>query len=245
MKHYLFAFFMIMATAVFSQKADTSKKVIPAPSKFKKNFKYKFVTDGIAAEGKVIRTEFLYADSTIEFGTHPRFEYGEQNGQLAEREYYTDLLTNIFPKNKFYGLIFGVAEKSNLRAINTRIQAGGGVGVHLVRTPNSQLSITNAIIYENTDFDNKTDIETVRNSIRVKGKHILIAKKLTFVHLSLYQPSLNDAENYRWSSSIALEVPFIEKIKFRMGLDNNYDNIVAEGKKNNDIRFTVGIAIGN
>ncbi len=244
-------------------KKDTLKenvpikpKIVPLTKKqrFNKNFKYKIALDGTLMTGNVerklgvFRTDIAHIDSVFEFAMSPRFAYGEQNGKLAEREYYTDLTAILFPKNKVYALAFGILEQSNLRAIQFRSQAGAGIGFHIFNKPNNMLSITNVIIHEKTDFQDDTKKETIelaRNSTRLKGKHTLISKKLVFSHVSFMQPSITDIKNLRWNTLLTLEVPITNILRFRVTYERFYESVVVNNRKNNDTRLVVGLALAN
>lgn len=212
-------------------------------------FKYKIALNASFSEGNVSRrlvnwqNEFAYSDSTLELATNPRYVYGIQNGQNAENELYTDLILNLFPKNVLYVLGFGTVEKSNLRSIDVRQQYGGGLGLHLIRKPKNIFSITNALIYEKTDFEENQTIETFRNSTRIKGKHLLFKDKLIITHLSFFQPSLQNQKNYRWSNLVNFDIPFTKHLSFQIVFENTYESIVAEGRKNNDSRLMFGFSI--
>ena len=222
--------------------------------RFNKNFKYKIVLDGTLMTGNVerklgvFRAEMAHIDSVFEFAMSPRVAYGEQDGKLAEREYYTDLTAILFPKNKVYMLSFGILEQSNLRAIQFRSQIGGGIGFHIFQKPNNALSVTNVIIHEKTDFQDDTKkqtIELARNSTRLKGKHTLIPKKLVFSHVTFMQPSITDIKNLRWNTLLTLEVPITSIIRFRITYERFYESVVVNNRKNSDTRLVVGFALAN
>ena len=247
---------MAQDTTKITKKDTLKPKIVPLTKKqlFKKNFKYKIALDGTLMTGNVerklgiFRTDIAHIDSVFEFAMSPRFAYGEQNGKLAEREYYTDLTAILFPKNKIYALAFGILEQSNLRAIQFRSQAGGGIGFHIFQKPNNLLSITNVIIHEKTDFQDDTKkptIELARNSTRLKGKHTLVAKKLTFSHVSFLQPSITDIKNLRWNTLLTLEVPITNSFRFRVTYEQFYESNVVNNRKNSDTRLVVGLALAN
>ena len=65
----------------------------------------------------------------VKIGTYPYFCYGEQNGQVTEREWFADVHLQLWHKKRFYGMAFGSVESSNLRRIDFRYLTGGGVGL--------------------------------------------------------------------------------------------------------------------
>lgn len=223
------------------------KKVSP----LKKITKYSLSAEGFFSRGNVERNLITTRASLsinpewVEFEINPRYSYGDQNGVVAERDFFSDIHLSLFPKHTFYGLSFGIAEVSNLRNIELRWLSGIGLGIHILHKPNAYFSITNALIYESTTFVEDEEILTVRNSMRFKGKYSFFQKKLSFRHVIFIQPSLQDADNYRWNANFKLELPLTKYFGITSNLDSSYESIVAEGKKNNDTRWTIGFVLKN
>jgi hypothetical protein len=215
------------------------------------SLQYRFIGDGTFARGNVNRTlmvlraEITYNGPIVTLTTNPRFTYGKQNGVLAERDTYVDLFIDIYKKRKVYGFGLATIETSNLRGIELRQLAGGGAGFRLLQNKQNTLSLTNAIIYESTDFRERPTITTLRNSTRLKGKHSLFQNKIRFNHITFFQPSLTDISNVRWNTLLSVELPLSKWITFRSSFENSFESKVEPTRKQNDSRFTFGISIGN
>ncbi len=212
---------------------------------------YRLAGDGSFSRGNVnrslavLRAEVTYDGPVVSLATHPRFTYGEQNGMLAERDLYVDLFVDLYKKRKVYTFGLGTLETSNLRGIRLRQLAGAGVGWRLVETGRNQVSLTNAVIYESTNFRERATLSTLRNSTRLKGRHSFLADKVRLTHLTFLQPSLYDFSNLRWSTIISLEMPLSKWATFRTSFENTFESVVEATRKRNDSRLTVGFSVGN
>ena len=212
---------------------------------------YRFIGDGNFTTGNVnrsllvLRAEVIFQGPDVNISTNPRFTYGKQNRLLAERDTYVDLIVDVFKKKKVYVFGLGTIERSNLRRINWRRLAGAGVGFRLLQKEKHDLSLTNAVIYESTDFEERPTLTTVRNSTRLKGRHSFLDDRMRLTHITFVQPALNDFSNLRWNTLISLEIPLNRWISMRGSFENSYESVVEATRKNNDSRITFGIAIGN
>ncbi|RDC62026.1 DUF481 domain-containing protein [Adhaeribacter pallidiroseus] len=212
---------------------------------------YRFIGDGNFTRGNVnrsllvLRAEITLQGPAVNISTNPRFTYGKQNRLLAERDTYVDLIVDVFKKKKVYVFGLGTIERSNLRRINWRRLAGAGVGFRLVQKERHNVSLTNAVIYESTDFQERPTLTTVRNSTRLKGRHSFLDDRMRLTHITFVQPALNNFSNLRWNTLISLEIPLNRWISMRGSFENSYESVVEATRKNNDSRITFGIAIGN
>ncbi|WP_149243341.1 DUF481 domain-containing protein [Dyadobacter sp. 32] len=213
--------------------------------------RYRFTGDGNFARGNVNRTvmvlraELLFTGPVISIVTNPRFTYGKQNGILAERDSYGDLFVDVFKKRRTYLFGLGILENSNLRRIDLRKMAGAGLGFRVLNTKTNNLTLTNAIVYESTNFREKATVTTARNSFRVKGKHAFLQDKIRLNHITFMQPSLSDMCNLRWNTIVSVELPLNKYVTLRTSFENFYESVVETSRKRNDSRLTFGVAIGN
>lgn len=216
-----------------------------------KGLKYKVTADGMLSQGNVertlviLRTDFSYANQAIDVSTHPRFTYGKQNGIVAERDFFGDLNISLYDQHTVYGFGIGIVETSNLRGIELRSLGGLGIGFRVIKKENHKFSITNALMYESTTFIPDTTIQTLRSSLRLKGDHYFFNKKAKLTHISFFQPSLLNINNIRANTTITLEIPLSRMLSIRTSFEDSYESIVRGERKQNDSRWTFGIAIGN
>ncbi|MCF0069027.1 DUF481 domain-containing protein [Dyadobacter sp. CY261] len=239
---------LVPADSLIAPKPDTATK---PPRVLIDTIRYRFAGDGNFTRGNVnrslmvLRAELIFGGPLINIATNPRFTYGEQNGILAERDSYVDLFVDVFKKHKTYVFGLAVLETSNLRRIDIRQMAGAGIGYRVFRTKSHDLTLTNAILYESTNFFEKSTVTTVRNSFRVKGKHSFLSDKFRFNHLTFIQPALNDLSNTRWNTILSVELPLNKWMALRTSFENSYESVVETGRKRNDSRITFGISVGN
>jgi len=225
-----------------------TKQAIQIPP-LRRIFKYNIALTGTLNSGNVnrallaFRSEFSWAGRLIELDLRPRFAYGQQNKQLAEREPYIDALLNFFHKQKVYGFLATNMEASNLRGITLRWLGGAGIGWHIIKTNKVKLSLTNLLLYEGTDFITGTDILLWRNSTRLKGQYGLFNNRLTLKHWFYWQPSFTN-ENFRWNGIISVEFPIYKNVQFRINLEDVYESIVPKGRKNEDRTLSFGLNFG-
>lgn len=239
---------VLPADSVTAVKPDTS---LQKPSVLIDTIRYRFIGDGNFTRGNVnrslmvLRAELVFGGPVINIATNPRFTYGKQNGVLAERDSYVDLFVDVFKKRKTY--VFGLAalETSNLRRIKLRQMVGAGIGYRVARNKKNDLSLTDAILYESTDFVEIKTVTTIRNSFRIKGKHSFLQDKFRFNHLTFIQPALNDFSNVRWNTILSLELPLNKWVTLRTSFENSYESVVEATRKRNDSRITFGISVGN
>ena len=213
------------------------------------SYHLRFTADGTANSGNVNRI-LLQLTGAIDYdlskrfklSTNPSYIYGRQNGTLNEREWFGDLRTTFNYDKRFYYLAFGSLEKSNLRKIRLRFTAAAGVGYKLINKPLYYLSITDVLLQENTDFLELSDIHVLRNSARVFGEYYMGKdKRWSISHTLFYQPALNQKGNVRWSASLNIQVRVTSAVSLRTTLFNSYESVVAPTRKNNDLRWTMGL----
>jgi hypothetical protein len=258
-----FLFFVVFVSASAQDAPRDSVKILPADSvvapkpdttlrkpRLIEEIRYRLIGDGNFTRGNVnrslmvLRAELTFSGPLINIATNPRFTYGKQNGLLAERDSYVDLFADVFKKRKTYLFGLGALETSNLRRIDLRVMAGAGVGLRLLQSEFHDLSLTDAVLYESTDFYEKARVTTIRNSFRIKGKHAFAEKKVIFNHLTFIQPALNDFSNVRWNTILSVELPVNKWVTLRTSFENSYESVVEATRKRNDSRITFGVAIG-
>ncbi|HYF04248.1 MAG TPA: DUF481 domain-containing protein [Patescibacteria group bacterium] len=209
--------------------------------------KTKISAEGIFQTGNVerilgiARAETRATDSLIEAIANANFAYGEQNDVKAEHNAIGVFDLTFFPFSTFYPFIFGSGEFNRQRNIEYRWQAGAGGGIFLLKEKDNRLKITAAVILDETQYTEDV-LKSERISVRIKGTHKVFSTPLILSHTSFYQPALRDSRNYRASTLITLDFPFSEIFSFRAAFEDTYENIVAPGRKPNDMRLTFGIS---
>lgn len=220
---------------------DTTK------SKFKLQLKYSVWANGNFSLGNVHRMLFDFG-AKVDWKTSPwlkmtagvTFAYGEQQRQVAEREPFGDLHATFNYSKRFYYIAFGSIDASNLRKYDLRWLAAGGVGYKIVEKPGKYMSITNALLYESTDFTTREDLSTLRNSTRLFAEFDLFKKRLSLTLAYFAQPSLLEA-NLRTNGLFTLGVPITKGLKATFNMRHSYESQVALSRANHDWNWTVGV----
>lgn len=215
------------------------------------SLRYRLIGDGNFTRGNVSRTllvlraELAASGPVLSLTSNPRFTFGKQSGILAERDAYIDIFVDLFKKEKTYFFALGILENSNLRKIHLRQNGGAGIGLNVARNnPHHTLNLTNAILYESTSFFERPDVTTIRNSLRMRGRHQFEKTKVKLDHTTFLQPSLANIHNFRWSTLLAVEIPMSRWFSLRSAFENSFESIVDAGRKRNDYRLTVGFVVG-
>lgn len=254
----LFFWLSFAGQIVFAQQtvantvpAAPTDSVLKPPFVLIDSLSYRFMGDGNFTRGNVnrnliiLRAEIILNGPAVTISTNPRFTYGEQNSLLAERDTYVDLFIDVFKKNRIYGFGLANIEKSYLRRIDLRQVAGVGIGLRLYQTPRHTLTLTNAVIHESTNFQERATLTIQRNSTRLKGKHSFLQDKIRLMHITFVQPALTDFSNLRWNTLISLELPLTRWVAIRTSFENSYESVVEASRKQNDSRLTLGVSVGN
>ncbi|QDA61507.1 DUF481 domain-containing protein [Hymenobacter jejuensis] len=168
------------------------------------------------------------------------FIYGKQDQLLKERE----LLLNATPyyyKGRFRAYAIGGFERSNLRGITSRVQLGAGPGwAFYSDTLGREVSVSNLIIREKTNFLNGTARLTTRNSARLKVAYS--QSFLTLSSVTFYQPSVVDFGDYRFSNLTTLALKLPHKFSVNFSYNYTHESRVIEGKFPDNTNITVGVA---
>jgi hypothetical protein len=197
-----------------------------------------------------------YADSTLDWSLAPRFLYGEQTTRrpdqpplrtVQEREPGLDVHVGLFSPRRFYVFGFGTVEQSNLRATHLRWLAGAGGGWHIWRTATQHLTLSAALLREETDFvlPIQPSYRVFRASFRLRGRHTFFNNRLRLLHTTNYLPSLAFDPNRRFTTAVTLEAPLSRRVSFTLGAAYSYEGVVPPNVRREDSRFTLGLKVAN
>lgn len=213
-------------------------------------FKARLSADGTYTSGNVNRALIQLASGLswnvsrlLNLASNQSFTYGQQNKLLSEREFFIDARGTVLPEKTLYGLGFTSYEKSNLRLINNRFIWAAGLGLKLIQKKKAYLSVTNVLLYEWTDFVVNTDVQDInlwRNSTRIFGEYTVGDGKMFISHTLFIQPGFTE-KNFRWNGNLTFRYQITRRTGIRSTIENSYESVVVEGRKNNDFRLTFGI----
>ena len=211
--------------------------------------RYTAALTGIYTTGTVERVYFStshtggFTTGHWQFPAAFSYSYGRQDGALRERE----LLLLSTPdyrlgRWKFYAL--GEFETSNLRAIDRRVVAGGGVGYRLYAdTLSNEVALSTFLLNERTDYNAEPDFSrhVVRNSTRLRlrlNRGVVSASELLF-----YQPSLRDpGGDYRLNSATVLAFKLYQHLALNLAYSFSYESVVVQSRSRANGTLSVGFA---
>jgi hypothetical protein len=242
---------LITATILFfpliciSQTEDTIKTTIVTPTKPKPKLKlsYRLALNGQYNSGNVNRTLIANRNTlNLQYGKLKtpvvyNFSFGKFKGKVNEREHFLQLNpTYELGKVKYYYSTEG--EISNLRGIRNRIMVGAGVGYSIVEKKEIDVTVSNLIFNENTNYVNLLHKHTIRSSTRLRVKADIGNIRISSV--GFYQPSLENFDNYRWTNNNSLEVKIFKPVSTTINYDQSYESFVVGNK----VKYNNSLMIG-
>jgi len=164
-------------------------------------------------------------DTIIEYASAYNFIYGELNGDknnLVHDFRYTMDFWPLHDVSPFLGVfIFS----NTFKGFKQRNSFLAGAKYRIVEDEKTKLSVSSALMYDDIIFGSTNsevpDIkdEVWRISLRPKLKHKL-SENLVFQHISFWQPTVEDLNNYIYTMDNSLD--FLFQKKFSFGLDYIY-----------------------
>lgn len=212
-------------------------------------------------QGGNVQTLIFRAKGDLGFGVWPNGEYKTQNSYIYQafdkEKADEDILSLNFlrfnPNRQIYPFVLAFLSTNYRRAIDLRYLVGGGITFQIARSSKSQLKLSLSSEYENTKFSRTTfnyseyndqnSINTLRATVWIKGKYQMFKNKIIFSHESYFQPSLARANNFRWQMDMAIEIPVIKYLDFKINYRYAYENIVIIDQKKYDDFLTFGFTI--
>ncbi|NAY91109.1 DUF481 domain-containing protein [Muricauda sp. JGD-17] len=187
------------------------------------------------------------------FKTNNSYVYQEFGKDKADEDILSLNFLYFNPDRKIYPLLLGFVSTNFRRKIDLRYLLGAGVTFKVLSKENHWLKFSLSSEYEQTDFtevdfnfseyDGNLEINTLRATIWINGKYELFEGKVILSHESYFQPSLQQSNNYRWRSDIALELPIWKFLNFKINYLNTFESIVIENQKQEDRFLTFGFTI--
>lgn len=132
---------------------------------------------------------------------------------------------------KFYYWGLAGYEKSFSLQVDSRLQAGAGVGYIFVNKPKANLELSDGILFETTDFGvpdehERTSYQTVRNSLRLKYR-FTIKEIFRIDGVNFFQSSLSDGKDYILKLNANFSVRLYKWINFTTSFNYNRQNITS------------------
>ena len=214
-------------------------------------------------QGGNVQTLIFRASSDVSYRPSDKFVFKTKNSyvyqEFGQNKADEDILSLNFlyfnSDKKIYPLILAFVSTNFRRKINLRSLVGAGATYQVFKHKGSWLKFSLTSEYEQTEFESalfnrsefngNTAINTLRATIWVNGKYQLFDKKLIINHESYYQPSLERSGNYRWQADVGFELPLTKRFNFKINYVHTFESIVIVEQKQRDNMLTFGFTLKN
>lgn len=251
MKKTLF-FLFVLPTMLFGQvtEQDTMK------------FKSSLSVTGFYQGGNV-QTWIFRTVSDVSYRPWTKWVYNTKNSfvyqafgrEKADQDFLSLNFLYLNPERKFYPQLIGIASTNFRRRISLRYLMGVGVTYQVINEKDNWLKFSISSEYERTNFsdtnfnipryDGRETINTFRGTVWINGRHKILDDKIILKHESYVQPSLLEADNYRWRADLGLEFPFWKFVSFNVNYIHTFESIVVENQSRQDQLLTFGLTLKN
>ena len=214
-------------------------------------------------QGGNVETLIYRAKTDLSFTLWKKWVFKNQNSYIyqafGKEKADEDILVLNFlylnPDRKVYPFALGFVSTNFRREIELRYLTGVGITFQALSKEDYWLKFSISSEYERTyfsktsfnypEYNGQETNNTLRGTIWANGKYKLFKGKMVFTHESYYQPSLEDANNYRWQADLGLELPIWTSFSFKISYRHTYENIVIENQKRQDQFLTMGFTLKN
>jgi putative salt-induced outer membrane protein YdiY len=129
----------------------------------------------------------------------------------------------------------------DIALIDYRITVGPGLGVFLVKTADTQVSVEAGPSYVFERVDGQTDSHpSLRVAERIEHKLSATARVWESAE---YLPDTERFSNYLVNSEVGVEAALNAKLNLRLVLQNKFDSEPADGTEKSDTTFIAGVSI--
>lgn len=214
-----------------------------------KGVRYTAALTGLLTTGTVERLYLSttqtgnYSTGHWQFPVALNYSYGRQSGALRERELLL-LTTPDYRLGRWKCYALAEFETSNLRAIDRRVVAGGGVGYKLYTdTLSNEVALSNFLLDERTTYNTEPvrRRHVVRSSTRLKLR--LNQRVFSCSELLFYQPSVTDpGGDYRLNSATVLAFKLYQHLALNLTYTFSYESVVVQNRARANSTLSVGFA---
>ena len=224
--------------------------------------KAKLSVTGILQGGNV-QTEVLRSKAEVSyrpikeiaFKTTNSYIYQEFGNVKADEDFLSLNFLYFNPERDIYPLALGFISSNFRREINLRSLFGLGLTFQIFNKNDNWLKCSVSSEYEQTEFkkdrfniekyNGNESINTFRGTLWLNGKYNLLKKKAILTHESYFQPSLEEADNYRWSADIGLEFPIWKFLNFKVNYLHTFESLGVDSQQEEDQTLTFGFTLKN
>ena len=172
--------------------------------------------------------ESRVSKKSITLNNFNNWTYGWQQRKLTNNDLSSTLDFNLYKtlRHFYYWGLMAYDKSYSLKIIN-RWQGGLGVAYSFVDRETAFVNLSNGILYEtgslNVGDTAKTGYSTLRNSLRFRYRFV-INGMITLDGMHLWQPSLNDGNDYILKSNTSLSVQLRQWLKLTAAFNYNKVN---------------------
>jgi hypothetical protein len=241
MRTFILTLLLLLTSLLSMAQSDTTQT--PATPKITWKVNYRLGLNGQYNSGNVDRILVTNKNTlNLQYGNFKapivyNFSYGRFKDKLNEREHFLQLNPS-YEQGRVKYYYSTEAEVSNLRGIRNRVSVGVGMGYAVVAKKQVDVTVSNIIFNENTNYQNQLHKHTIRSSTRLRIKAEVGNIRLSSV--GYYQPSLESMDNYRWSNTNSLEVKLFKPLSTAINYDQSYESFVVGNKVKYNNSLTIG-----
>ncbi len=173
-----------------------------------------------------------YSHRNVSVNTSAGWIYGADAANLTNNDFSSLIDVDLFKlQRKLYYWGLAGYEKSYSLGITDRLQVGGGVGYHVLRTKTSSLVVSDGLLYETTRLAEPDEVkgdhyQTIRNSLRLKFR-VTIKNIVVIDGVNFLQNSLSDKNDYIIKSTTTASVKLYKWLSLTTGVTYNRLNITS------------------
>jgi Putative salt-induced outer membrane protein len=141
---------------------------------------------------------------------------------------------------RFYGYGRVEALHDDVAKVDYRLTLSPGAGYYFIKEPRVDLSaeVGPSYIIERLDGHEDTYL-----ALRVGEKfNYKLSDRARIWQTAEFLPQVDDFENYILNFELGIEASLTEKLSLRSYIQDTYDNVPAEGRKRNDLKWVTAIA---
>ena len=245
----LFLIFFVFTGSIFGEEKKVEKK---SPKKIKAN-----VTFGLdLSQGNTVAFGMNAAlninwkfEKTTEINFSSSFNYLETDEEKKADKMYCQLLFDHFILKKTTFFLMAKPSRNQAQEIDFRLETGGGFKYDVIDNYstkkdilNTDLSFSAALIYEFTNRFDQEKEKIGRLSLRPKFKQQL-SENLEFKIMFFYQPNFIDFKDYRLILDSEIRFKISKSVFYLFKFVGEYNNIVPDDVKKQDLRFLNQLSI--
>jgi hypothetical protein len=199
-----------------------------------------------------VRGDLLVTSKKYGLYLEPRYTYAEVNDNQTDGEWYLRGVGFVRPRNKVYGFVVGLAERSLRRRYDHRYTGGAGVGWNVVKSDTVELLFAQGVVFEATEFYthdfeghpdwDSRDHRVIRLATRASGR-VRAGPRTSFFYDFYVKPAIPDVSDYRILGKVTLELAIAGGIAARALLDYTQETVRQVGTSRDELMLSVGLAI--